>query len=94
MLFLILSGLVALAVAISQPRADSQESRFLATKVVDLFLRGLSTPVLRALLHSMENLVLRQRHDHDVVALVFEKKRLFFVVVNLWTIIAMQQRCC
>ena len=50
MLFLIPSGLVELAVASTQPRADSQESRPLATMVVHRRLRGLSITVLKALL--------------------------------------------
>ncbi len=48
-------GLVALAVAITQPRADSQETRPIATLVVHRRLRGLSIPVLRALLNGMES---------------------------------------
>ena len=80
-LFLIPSGLVALAVAITQPRADSQESRPSATMVLHRRLRGVSIPVLSALLNGMESVVY-QRHDHEVVAFVFEKKRLKFV---LWS---------
>ena len=56
MLFLIPSGLVALAVAITQPRADSQESRPLATLVVHRRLRGPSMPVLAVLLNGRESM--------------------------------------
>ena len=50
-LFLILTGIVAFAVAIAQPRADSQESRPSAMMLAHVRLRGLSIPVLIALLH-------------------------------------------
>ena len=56
MLFLTPSGLVALAVAITQPRADSQESRLLATLVAHRRLRGLSVTVLAVLLNGRESM--------------------------------------
>ena len=65
MLFLILSGLVALAVAITQPRADSQESEHPCSEF--------PTPLNGIY-------VLCQKHHQDIVTCVFEKKRLEFVL--------------
>ena len=65
MLFLILSGLVALAVAITQPRADSQESEHPCSECLTP-LNGIY--------------VLCQKHHQEIVTCVFEKKRLEFVL--------------
>ena len=57
MLFQIPSGLVALAVATTEPRDDSQESRPLATLVVHRRLRGPRMPVLAVLLNGRESML-------------------------------------
>ena len=68
MLFLILSDLVALAVAITQPRPDSQESEHPGSGSECLTpLNGIY--------------VFCQKHHQEIVTCVFEKKRLEFFVL-------------